>query len=282
MWYALRRNVQAKYGKTLHITPGMNGYRDWAEQGVGRRNACAQGNCNAAAAQGYSSHGGTWRSSKYTGGRWVDAMAFDIGDYWQIGQAAFYAEARAVGFQAGLITPEIAGIFEPWHLIVFDPWGVIPASLDVTDFQEDDVLNEDDKKWISDWFGSLRDGYLRVPGLSYGFPQATLSEIRAAVTPRLDGIVARQDATNTWLPAIVEMIKELDPSKEADIAAFEGIVRESEARTLVAVAKTVEDSTAALRAELVAALSGATDAEVVTAAVDEAFGRVFANYVPAG
>jgi hypothetical protein len=120
-WYRLRENVQRKYGKTLQITDGWNVYRPWSEQVAGRNHACAQGNCNAAASPGWSSHGGTWGSAKYTGGNRVPSLALDIGNYWIIGQQAFYDEARAVGFLAGAITPEIAGIFEPWHIIDLDP-----------------------------------------------------------------------------------------------------------------------------------------------------------------
>lgn len=127
-WYLLRRNVKARTGVTLYITPGMNAYRDWDEQGVGRRNACAQGNCNAAASQGYSSHGGTW----LYGGRWVDAMAFDIGNYWAIPWAIFVEEAARVGLRTGLITRAIAGIEEPWHVIDLDPFGPPPGGLTLT------------------------------------------------------------------------------------------------------------------------------------------------------
>lgn len=117
-WYLLRRNVLARTGVVLYITPGMNGYRDWAEQGVGRRKACAQGNCNAAASQGYSSHGGTWNGG--------DAMAFDIGNYWAIPWAIFKEECARVGLEVGLITRAIAGIEEPWHIIDRNPYGPAP------------------------------------------------------------------------------------------------------------------------------------------------------------
>lgn len=127
-WYLLRRNVLARTGVTLYITPGMNAYRDWDEQGVGRRNACAAGNCNAAASQGYSSHGGTWRYQ----GRWVDAMAFDIGNYWAIPWAVFVEECARVGLRTGLITRAIAGIDEPWHVIDLDPHGAAPHGLTLT------------------------------------------------------------------------------------------------------------------------------------------------------
>ena len=121
-WYLLRRNVFARTGITLYISAGMNAYRDYAEQLVGRVNACAQGNCNAAAAAGYSSHGGTWSNAQKTGGVWVDAMAFDIGNYWAIRWDIFVEECARVGLNCGWITKQIAGIEEPWHVISLDPY----------------------------------------------------------------------------------------------------------------------------------------------------------------
>lgn len=115
-WYGLRRDVQRETGVTLHISPGMNAYRDWAEQGVGRANACAAGNCLAAASQGSSSHGGNMAYA-FTNWQRVDAMAFDIGDYWRIPWATFKRIAERWGFEVGRITKAIAGIEEPWHII---------------------------------------------------------------------------------------------------------------------------------------------------------------------
>jgi hypothetical protein len=146
MWYQLRTNVKAKHGVTLAITPGWNAYRPYDQQVIGRQSACAQGNCNAAASPGYSSHGGTWLDSVVTGGKRVDTMAFDIGNYGLIGQDAFYAEAAAVGFVVGAITVARAGRTEPWHIIVLDPYGPVPSGLNVQPFpatipaEEDDML----------------------------------------------------------------------------------------------------------------------------------------------
>ena len=130
MWYALRRNVQRDYGVTLYITPGKNAYRDLEGQTFARKNACAAGNCNSAAVPGWSSHGGTWIDSLLTRGQWTDAMAFDIGNWADIGKANFYREARKVGFVADGITVARAGHDEPWHIILFDPYGPVPAGLD--------------------------------------------------------------------------------------------------------------------------------------------------------
>lgn len=128
-WYLLRRNVKERTGVTLAISPGMNGYRNLAEQVTGRRNACAAGNCNAAASPGYSSHGGTWKHPRHTGGRWVDAMAYDIGNFWAIDWEVFEEECAKVGLRTGLITEEVAGIFEGWHVIDLDPYGPAPHGL---------------------------------------------------------------------------------------------------------------------------------------------------------
>jgi hypothetical protein len=115
-WYGLRRDVQRETGVTLHISPGMNAYRDYDEQIVGRTNACAAGNCLAAASAGSSSHGGNMAYA-FTNWQRVDALAFDIGDYWRIPWATFKRIAERWGFEVGRITKAIAGIEEPWHII---------------------------------------------------------------------------------------------------------------------------------------------------------------------
>ena len=143
MWYALRRNVQADHGITLHITPGWNAYRPYAEQEKGRKNACAQGNCNAAAVPGWSSHGGTWWDWRKK--RWIDALAFDIGDWSQLTKAEFYRQARRVGFEPGLITPAVAGVDEVWHIILEDPWGAVPAGLDAHPARQESTIRRRDK-----------------------------------------------------------------------------------------------------------------------------------------
>lgn len=126
MWYALRAYVYRTHGVWLAISSGMNVYRDWDEQGVGRRNACAQGNCLAAAAQGWSSHGMTWRHSRYTGGQWVDTGALDVGNWYLIGKDAWFAACRKFGFEPGLIDKSVAGTDEWWHIIVFRPYDPAP------------------------------------------------------------------------------------------------------------------------------------------------------------
>ena len=120
-WYGFRRDVQRETGVLLHISPGMNAYRDYAEQQVGRANACAAGNCLAAASAGSSSHGGNM-AYPFTNWVRVDAMAFDIGDYWRIPWATFKRIAAKWGLEVGLITKAIAGIEEPWHIIDRHPY----------------------------------------------------------------------------------------------------------------------------------------------------------------
>ena len=145
MWHALKRNVQRDHGVTLRITAGKNAYRDMAGQEFARSNACAAGNCNSAALPGWSSHGGTWIDSVYTGGQWVDAMAFDIDNWAELGEAEFFRQARAVGFLADAITVARAGHREPWHLVVLSPWGPIPASLESEQFNPASREEEDEE-----------------------------------------------------------------------------------------------------------------------------------------
>lgn len=124
---------------------------------------------------------------------------------------------------------------------------------------------------------------LMAPGGAYAKTDAIINIQRGEEIPRLDGIVARTDATNTTLGAIIEMLKELDPSKSADIAAFEVKLRESEARTIAATAAAIQGSTVAIRAEIVTAIAGiegsTLDPGVITDAVDKALDRVFVRAV---
>jgi hypothetical protein len=123
-WYQARSRIKARTGVTLHITAGWNVYRPYAEQVIGRANACNQGNCNTAAVPGYSSHGLTWRSARFTGGKWVDAAAIDVGDYWRVPWSIYKAEMEAAGFLVDGSTDDIAGIREPWHIIDLAPYAM--------------------------------------------------------------------------------------------------------------------------------------------------------------
>lgn len=132
IWYALRAWVWSTYRVWLEISPGMNAYRDWDEQNVGRRNACAQGNCNAAASPGWSSHGGNWAHPRHTAGRRVDAFAFDIGNWWLLGKDRFFDACRRFGIEPGLIDASVAGVDEWWHVIIFGPFGPAPQFASLT------------------------------------------------------------------------------------------------------------------------------------------------------
>jgi hypothetical protein len=134
VWYALRAWVWTTYGVWLEISSGMNAYRDYDEQVVGRRNACADGNCLAAAYPGQSSHGGTWWHRQYTNGQWIDAFAFDIGNWWLLGKDRFFNACWRFGLEPGLIDASVAGVDEWWHVILRDPFGPAPqfASLSST------------------------------------------------------------------------------------------------------------------------------------------------------
>lgn len=160
MWHALKRNVQAKHGVTLRITAGKNAYRDMAGQEHARTQSCAAGNCNSAALPGWSSHGGTWIDAVFTDGVWVDAMAFDVDNWADIGETAFFAEARAVGFLCDGITVARAGHREPWHIIVLDPWGPIPASLNATTFEPAPREEEDEEMARAGFQFKATDGKL--------------------------------------------------------------------------------------------------------------------------
>lgn len=126
--------------------------------------------------------------------------------------------------------------------------------------------------------GQVYDALIKHgPTGDYFSTDALIDIERKENQPRLDGIVARTDAANTRLDAIIEMLKVLDPAKATDIEAFDAKLRESEARTIAATQKAVEDSSKALRTELIAALSNdlELDTEAITAAVDDAFSKVF-------
>jgi hypothetical protein len=126
-WYRARRRIYERTGIWLNITGGWNVFRPLHEQTLGRQKACAQGNCNAAAVAGYSSHGLTWNHRIHTGGRWVDAAALDIGDYWRVPFAIFREEMEAAGFVVGGILRDVAGVDEWWHVIDLHPFSAIPA-----------------------------------------------------------------------------------------------------------------------------------------------------------
>jgi hypothetical protein len=126
IWRATQAYALKKWGIKPLIRSGWNIYRPFAVQKAARDRACAAGNCNAAAYEGYSSHGGTWYSRQYTNSQWADALAIDVNPN-GLSWAQVWEAARANGFLCGAITPAIAGIDEPWHIIDLNPWGAIPG-----------------------------------------------------------------------------------------------------------------------------------------------------------
>lgn len=156
-WYAFRAAVKDRAGVTLRITPGPNAYRSYADQQQTRRDACARGNCLQAASPGTSPHGGTWSHWRWTGGRTVDAMAFDVDNWWAVSWSVFQEEAERVGFQVGTIRADVAGVDEWWHIVDLDPWAPV-----LTGGQEDDMgLLPDERAALMDIKSALLDG---IPG----------------------------------------------------------------------------------------------------------------------
>ncbi|MEV4735570.1 MULTISPECIES: M23 family metallopeptidase [unclassified Microbacterium] len=119
---------------------------------------------------------------------------------------------------------------------------------------------------------------------AYYTPAAIINVLRGETRQQIDA-VSRFPGTN-WngfqaiannQAAILEAIKALDPSKAADIEAFEVKLRESEARQTEAIKAAVELSVDALRDSIAQALAagGVTPYDEVRKAVDDAFDEVF-------
>ncbi|OZD48656.1 hypothetical protein CH252_19200 [Rhodococcus sp. 06-1477-1B] len=181
IWYALRAWVWATYQVWLEISPGMNAYRDIDEQAVGRRNACADGNCNAAAAPGWSSHGGNWAHPVHTGGRRVDAFAFDVGNWWLLSKDAWFDACRRFGIEPGLIDKSVAGVDEWWHVIIFDPFGpppVFPAALTATPIHTPKEDNMSIQIRCKDTAGSIPGLIAQVgPGYFAAMPNMSSADV---------------------------------------------------------------------------------------------------------
>jgi hypothetical protein len=179
---------------------------------------------------------------------------------------------------------------EWWHWTYWGALGTIRTSSGATastaaptQGDDEEMISKETQQWFEGWFARTF-GYMQVPGTSYGFPEATLGEIRSTVNPKLDGIVARTDASNTRLETLMHMVRTLDPAAEADLGEFERMLRESEQRTIAETRRAVEESTVALRAELVASLSAALSLpdesleainSTVTETVEKVLGKVF-------
>lgn len=157
-WYALRAWVKAEYGVTLKITEGANAYRDLANQKVARQWACDRGNCLGAAYPGTSSHGGNWYRP---GVGWVDAMAFDVGNWWLLTWDAWVKACARFGLLAGGIPLNVSGgVDERHHIIDLNPFGPVPAGLETVEF--DDMAT---KQEIKD---ALYEVLTERPGLGPG------------------------------------------------------------------------------------------------------------------
>lgn len=149
-WYALRAKVKREKGVTLKITDGWNAFRPLIEQHAARAYACNQGNCLGAAEPGKSSHGSTW-AGPATGWAWVDAMAFDVGNYWEVPWEYFKAACKAVGLLAdGIPLSMSGGVSERHHIIDLNPWGAVPAGFGAVEFITGTTIQEDDMIFIED------------------------------------------------------------------------------------------------------------------------------------
>jgi hypothetical protein len=131
---ALVARAKQRTGKTLQATPGWSCYRPYKWQVVYRDRYG-----NGAAVPGTSSHGGVWEGRQ--------TLAIDYHNWATVyggDQAAFFADARAVGLSPGMIMRSRGYPDEPWHLIDMDPWAPAPASAGSTPFttasEEDDNM----------------------------------------------------------------------------------------------------------------------------------------------
>lgn len=110
-WQWLVAQAREKYGVTLRITQGPNGYR-WLDAQWKTFREEPAGN---AAYPGTSSHGGIWDDRV--------CMAIDVANWQDLGGKAawgrFAALCRLAGFTVLLFD------WEPWHITDFnDPWAV--------------------------------------------------------------------------------------------------------------------------------------------------------------
>jgi hypothetical protein len=188
-WYELQRRAAARRKAKglpplpLLIWPGWDAYRPYDAQVAAQKNACAQGNCLAAATPRTSSHGLVFRGK--------DAAALDAGNWSAVYQGdyeAFFADARAVGFVADFIRPGVNGYplgtpREFWHLFDFDPWGPVPAFDGATPFptQEEDMSQADIdsiQQKLDDLIGAIGAGN----GRSLPVQSSVLANVRASVT----------------------------------------------------------------------------------------------------
>ncbi|MCC2033059.1 hypothetical protein [Microbacterium allomyrinae] len=152
-WASAKREAERRFGRTIHIRAGWNIYRPLFSQRTARTNACKQGNCNGAAVEGTSSHGGEWRGRP--------CLAVDVdpnGLTWdQVDQAM-----EAAGFSARLITEAMSGIKggERWHYIDFNAFAPLPAGSTSSDTPSPAVAEEEEDMFTI----YRRGGSIRVVG----------------------------------------------------------------------------------------------------------------------
>lgn len=136
-WAFAKAEAVRRFGRPIFIRTGWNIYRPLFSQVIARDNACAAGNCAGAAVPKTSSHGGEWRGRP--------CLAVDVdpnGLTWdQVDEAM-----EAAGFAARLITEAMSGIRggERWHYIDFNAFGPVPAGMDATPFEEDEMNRDQD------------------------------------------------------------------------------------------------------------------------------------------
>lgn len=115
---ALLALARKNTGRTLAISAGWGAYRPYAAQVYARK---VHG--NGAASPGTSSHGGFWERQQ--------TLAIDYGNWSYVyngSRDAFYRDARAVGFEPGLISPQRGYPDEPWHVVDKNPWAAAAAA----------------------------------------------------------------------------------------------------------------------------------------------------------
>ena len=186
---ALVARAQARTGRTLTISDGWGAYRPYAAQVIARN---VYG--NGAAWPGTSSHGGFWEGQQtlamdYSNWSWV----YD-GD-----REAFFADCRSVGLSPGYISAARGYVDEWWHVIDLDPWSATPAFDGSTAFNLGGFLMAlSDAQQAQIYDALIEHG----PTGDYYKTDAILGDVRKFG----DGLVARTDASNTRLDAVLAIL----------------------------------------------------------------------------
>jgi len=145
---------------------------------------------NGAAVAGTSSHGGLWEGQQTLAtdyGNWADAYA-RFG-----GQAAFYADCRAVGLTPGLISKARGYPEEPWHVIDLDPWAPAPAGTTASPFNLEEFLmslTPDEQQEILREIRNLSAQVLGTGGFTPSIAGRVISidEVTAATKSRVENL----------------------------------------------------------------------------------------------